>query len=117
MPTSLPSRVLFGAWLLVAGASLSLADEPQFDRPELVAIAWPSERVGPDAATAVAEGLSAWRPDGTPLPPEELVTLKKELRAFGSLGKPEPDRKSDEQSGRQLRAEGSVTWPKCRSSR
>jgi len=83
--------------LLIANLSALLpADEPtppaksgsstqgaaEFTRPELIAIAWASPK--PESEQPAAHPLSAWRPDGSPLPAEEVAALRKELPAFGA---------------------------------
>jgi len=92
MPISRPCGFLIGVLVLTATTTVWPAEQPPFQRPELVAMAWASPNVGTDPATAVGEGLSAWRPDGELIPADELSAIKKELREFGSLGKPEAER-------------------------
>ena len=103
MPRSLPFTAIAAALTLLAISKAS-ADEPkgaapgshvastdlpprneQFRRPDLVAMAWASPKVGANAESAIEEGLKAWKSDGTAIDPQELKALKKELPEFGSL--------------------------------
>ncbi len=104
MPRSLPFTAVAAALTLLAISTAS-ADEPprataaesqgvsaglpplneQFRRPDLVAMAWASPKVGANSESAIEEGLKAWKPDGTAIPPQELKALKLELPEFGSL--------------------------------
>ncbi|HVJ87346.1 MAG TPA: hypothetical protein VM452_16935, partial [Caulifigura sp.] len=104
MPRSLPFTAIAAALTLLAISKASAEEPPraraaesrgasadlpprneQFRRPDLVAMAWASPKVGANAESAIEEGLKAWKSDGTAIDPQELKALKKELPEFGSL--------------------------------
>ncbi|QDT52527.1 hypothetical protein Pan44_05390 [Caulifigura coniformis] len=90
-------RLMVAVGFLIANfSSLLPADEPappanpgssleksaQFTRPELIAIAWASPR--PETEQPAPGPVVAWRPDGSPLPAEEVAAITKELPGFGA---------------------------------